>query len=130
MSLPVLSEAVNRLDAVHKDRYRKKLDNVGFIHDPYLLPPGLFMSWDAVLDLPQLEYPNIYNYLVTVKSAYTHADLKAYKSLDSYKYFITGFVTPLQLYAIPQSASNHLVMAKVSFPLPDTSTESLSLQRA
>jgi hypothetical protein len=37
---------------------------------------------------PEVSYPDIVNYLVNTKSA----ELKAYKSLQSYNYFISGFV--------------------------------------
>jgi hypothetical protein len=41
---------------------------------------------------PEVTYPDIVNYLVYTQSAYTLAELKAYKSLQGYNYFISGFV--------------------------------------
>ena len=40
---------------------------------------------------PEVTYPDIVNYLVYTQSAYTLAELKAYKSLQGYNYFISGF---------------------------------------
>lgn len=41
---------------------------------------------------PDLCYPDIVNYVVYCQSAYTLAELKAYKSLQAYNYYIRGLV--------------------------------------
>ena len=70
------------LDETSKVRYLAKISVLGF--DPYLadvdgtsLPSH---EWPAV------EYPDIFNYLVTMPSKYTKEYLKAYKSLEGYNF--------------------------------------------
>jgi len=75
------------------ERYNCKLNTVG-ITDPYSVPTVVFYSMkDATLDkLPDVEYPDIFNYLVHQPSAYTGLSMKAYKSTEAYKYFQSGKV--------------------------------------
>ena len=42
------------------------------------------MDW---YDWPQVEYPNIYNFLIETPSVYTGESLKSYKSLDAYNFY-------------------------------------------
>ena len=42
-----------------------------------------------------MEYPDIFNYLVTTPSKYTKEDLKGYKSLEGYKLFVDGWITKM-----------------------------------
>lgn len=79
------------LNETSKARYLEKISVLGF--DPYLrdadgtsLPNH---EWPAV------EYPDIFNYLVTTPSKYTKEDLKAYKSLEGYKLFMDGWITKM-----------------------------------
>lgn len=82
------------LDKVAQDRYKEKLAMLGNIQDPYFTmnspesPEG--MSWQ---NWPNVSYPDIYNYFVETPSIYTKQELKAYKSLDGYKYFVDGWVS-------------------------------------
>ena len=41
---------------------------------------------------PPITYPDIYNYLIDCSSPYSKEDLKAYKSLQGYKYLTAGYV--------------------------------------
>ena len=56
------------------------------MNDPYTFPPNMIPA-DS---FPDLQYPDIFNYLVNTPSVYTKDDLKAYKSLDAYKYLLAG----------------------------------------
>ena len=94
------SRANNFVDCAHskyyqglnieaKKRYDVKLGILGSLSDPYSglknLPANLeWQHW------PSIEYPDIYNYLITTPSLYTKDKLKEYKSLEAYKYFTSG----------------------------------------
>ena len=73
----------------------------GGIDDPYLVAKDV--SSDESLDWqvwPNVEYPDIYNYLITPTSSYTKEQLKAYKSLEGYKYYVDGLVYASFSYSI------------------------------
>ena len=42
--------------------------------------------------LPKIVYPDIVNYLLFAPSPYTAEQLKCFKAMDSYNYFLSGFV--------------------------------------
>jgi len=59
-----------------KKRYNEKLNIIGeAVDDPYTFSSGLGI--DA---MPNIEYPDIYNFLINTPSPYTKEELKAYKS--------------------------------------------------
>ena len=70
------------LDETAVPRYREKLGMIGDIDDPYLKARrSSVIDWQL---WPEVEYPDIFNYLVaTPPSLYTQDQLKAYKSLDA-----------------------------------------------
>ena len=47
---------------------------------------------DVLIALPNIEWPDIFNYLVNSSSTYTFKTLKNYKSLEAYQYFVAGWV--------------------------------------
>ena len=51
------------------------------LNDPCTLPTKMITPQA----LPDVQYPDIYNYLISTPSVYNKEDLKAYKSLDAYK---------------------------------------------
>ena len=67
--------------------YEQKLLAVN-ISDPYLLQKSDFDTLPE--DWPKVTYADIYNFLVTSQSTYTHSEVKAYKSLDAYQFVVTG----------------------------------------
>ena len=101
------SSYFDQLDSKAKARYEAKLDIIGpNFDDPYTLTAAA--SSDS---MPEVEYPDIYNYLVNTPSPYTKEDLKAYKNLDGYKYLLAGWVGDLSVYNL--SSGNFVVKAKV-----------------
>ena len=68
------SSYFDQLGSKAKARYKAKLDIIGpNFDDSYTLTAAA--SSDS---MPEVEYPDIYNYLVNTPSPYTKEDLKAY----------------------------------------------------
>ena len=59
--------------------------------DPYSLKNAVF-SEDPT-QLPAVEYPDIVNYLVLQTSWATKQQMKAYKSLEAYNFFVSVAMT-------------------------------------
>ena len=72
-----------------RKRYIEKISKIDFI-DPYLLKPT-DLNYDSDV-LPQVSYPDIVNYLLFAPSPMTGEQLKCYKSMDAYNYYLSGFV--------------------------------------
>ena len=73
-----------------RERYEKKLKLVGLQECPYALADA---AWeDDVTKWPGVEFPDIVMYLIGTPGEYTREKLKAYKSLDAYNYFTSGWV--------------------------------------
>ena len=84
------------LDKTAKKCYREKLQKLGGLADPYLEASkrtddqnGGTVDWHL---WPDVEYPDIYNFLIQTPSLYTGDSLKAYKSLDAYNFYVSGWV--------------------------------------
>ena len=70
-------------------------------------PSILHSNWsDDVSLLPDITYPDIYHYLIEYPSQFSKESLKAYKSLESYNFFVSGHV---------QNVYNHEVEKKSMF---------------
>ena len=101
------------LEVAPWSRYKEKL---GRMQDPYTTINSARSDINSLdwWDWPSVEYPGIYNYLATIPSCYTKQQLKAYKSLEGYKYFVDGWVhdiLPCLACTIP-----YLVTGKSSIP--------------
>jgi hypothetical protein len=71
-----------------KKRYLAKLKCIG-LDDPYL-ESG---DWvDDVRKWPSLEFGAIYVYLIDSPGPFTRENLHAYRSLEAYNYFVSGWV--------------------------------------
>ena len=85
------SKYYDDLEESDKTRYVQKLtlNNNEILPDPYAISEG----WsNDVSRLPDVAYPDIYNYLIETPSDFTKDKLKAYKSLEAYNFFISGHV--------------------------------------
>ena len=103
----------NELDKIAKERYREKLQKLGDLADPYLeRSRGDHTSIDWQL-WPEVEYPDIYNFLIATPSLYTGDCLKAYKSLDAYNYYASGWVDNVKVFTIPSRPGTYLITARV-----------------
>lgn len=81
------------LDDITKARFRYKALLYGF--DPYKLKKSDF-SEDLSL-LPAVQYPDIVNYLVVQTSWTTMLQMKSYKAMEAYNFFVSGWVNTLQI---------------------------------
>ena len=95
------------LDNTSRARYLEKIKVINN-KCPYTIEKSIFKSikkeCDSVSSWPELTYPDFVNYLIHTTSAFTLNELKAYKSLESYNYFISGFVMDI-LYLIENDHS-------------------------
>ena len=103
MASPVsagFSAYYHTLDDTSKMWYREKLSKFGGLKDPYLgEQEGVGEDpWDK---WPEVQYPDIFCYLIETTSEYTGETLKAYKSLDSYNYFVNGWVANVKAVPVP-----------------------------
>lgn len=62
--------------------------------------------------MPSVTYPDIFNYLVLTKSAHTLDEFKAYKSLEGYNFFISGWILNAKWYLVNEKV---LVISEVRF---------------
>ncbi|XDV36128.1 hypothetical protein PO909_005972 [Leuciscus waleckii] len=77
------------LDPVSRHRYKELINRyVGC--DPFLMKMSEFSV--ELKDLPTVEAVNITNYLVLQTSYCTRQQMKAYKSLEAYNFFVSGWV--------------------------------------
>ena len=85
---------------------------LGGITDPYLTgdigQKGL--EWQ---DWPEVQYPDIFNYMIATPSPYTQQELKAYKSLEGYRLYADGWVSELTVVSIPTRCNAYLITARV-----------------
>ncbi|XP_032446002.1 uncharacterized protein LOC116737116 [Xiphophorus hellerii] len=90
------SDYYQRLNRVARRRYDDKISAVG--EDPYLIPPTQQKPAREcrIEELPGLCYPDIFMFLIEVPG-YSAGALKAYKSLDAYRFFLRGWVRSLML---------------------------------
>lgn len=91
------SSFYDRLCPEDQRRYAEKCSQLG-VCDPYLLPLGAMTPILSCTDLPEVNFADIYLYLINFPSAYTGEAMKAYKSLDAYKFFLAGKVTDVMVW--------------------------------
>ena len=64
--------------------------------------------------LPDISWPDIYNYLINHPSGvFTNESLKAYKSLDAYNYFVLGYVQEVYYHEIEKDCKFCFIKSEV-----------------
>ena len=107
----ILSKYARGLTISNRRRYLEKISDIG---DPYLLPSAE-LSREVT---PPVHCTDIFNYLVLSRSFCTTERFKAFKSLEAYKYFESGFV---DLLGSKKTKCNKFVtVGKVSQAMLDT----------
>ncbi|XP_063043188.1 uncharacterized protein LOC134437633 isoform X2 [Engraulis encrasicolus] len=108
------SEYTSHFNSSEIRLYTTKLQRLN-ISDPYNAPGVLFKSISSCPedDLPDLRYADIHSYLVNFPSVYSGDSLRAYKSLEAYKWCQSGFVTHIQLWSIA-SKNCGIITARVN----------------
>ena len=95
-----------------KKRYLHKLSFIGGL-DPYETERK---EWKDDVDLwPSITHINLGMYLLVTPSVYTGEDLLNYKSLDSYKNFLSGWVREVLVRSVAdeEGGEKRVVIAKV-----------------
>ena len=64
--------------------------------DPFIL----HLNWSDDFLLPDITYPDIYYYLIEYPSQFSKESLKAYKSLESYNFFVSWHVQSFYYYEV------------------------------
>ena len=90
-------------------RYVEKLEQFS-LEDPFAITDE---EWSEDLSKwPEVEFGNVYTYLINTKGVYTEESLAAYKSLDAYNYFENGHVRTV--YHLLTSSHYNILKAKVN----------------
>ena len=100
----ISADYVKGLSVANKRRYLEKTESIG---DPYAYK----LSTLYQEELPPVRSPDIFNYLVLSTSFCTSDRFKAYRSMDAYKYFGSGFVC---FVAAKRIGKCYVVVGKVS----------------
>ena len=106
-----MSSYYESLDEESQLYYDRKLTTA----DGKKLPdPMSLKDWkNNVALLPDVSWPDIYNYLVNTPSEYTHESMKAYKSLKAYEFFVCGHVHDVFYHQIDKNNNFCFVKSKV-----------------
>ena len=85
-------------DCQAQKRYREKLDMACLPVDPYVSKNFVSVMSGSTQELwPEIEYPDILNYLIYTTSSYAREQLKAYKSMDGYNFLVQGWVGKVEI---------------------------------
>ena len=111
------SDYFKSLEKDDQKQYKRKLT----LSNGDVLPdPNTLVNWnDDVSLLPNIDWPDIYHYLINTPSEYTMESLKAYKSLEAYNFFVCGHVQDVFHHSIVNNKEFCFLKSKVrssSFP--------------
>ena len=94
-----------------KSRYEEKLVAINLSIDPFSIQEIESELSKDFTKWPDISYADIFEYLINFPSIYTKKSLKAYKSLESDKYVLSGLVFDIQVKRI--NNGNYLIRAKI-----------------
>ena len=100
------------LNSDDRKKYEQKLVTADgtVLPDPYTLVE----NWkDNMKLLPDITWADIYNYLINTPSLYTNENLKAYKSLEAYNFFVSGHVHDVAYHGINDLSEFCFIKTKV-----------------
>ena len=95
---------------------RKKYEEKLVTTDSTVLPDlfTIVENWkDNVKLLPDITWTDIYNYLINTPSLYMNENLKGYKSLEAYNFFISGHVHNVAYHGINNLSEFCFIKSKV-----------------
>ena len=69
--------------------------------------------------IPKTSLAHIYNYLINTPSAYTHENVKAYKSLEAFNFFACNHVQDVFHHSFSKELKFYCVKTKVKVKLSD-----------
>ena len=110
-----------RLTGEAKSKYDGKMKMISAPIDPYCIlekKSGPSSSCSLISSVEcyewtEVSFADIYNYLILMPSFCTHEQLKAYKSMDGYNFFINGWVSNIIVLAIKTRPKNYVLMGSV-----------------
>ena len=106
------SSYFNELQKEDKAKYNRKLTltNGQLLPDPY----RIVENWKSDVKLmPDVSWGDMYNYLVNSPSEYTHDNLKAYKSLEAFNFFVCNHVQDIYYNEIAKESEFCSIKTKV-----------------
>ena len=91
------SKYYSELHGEAKTRYKDKIRLISYEKDPFCHLEVVNSSLHGLqwYEWPDVTYPDVYNYLINTPSFCTHEQLKAYKSMDGYNLYSSGWVSDL-----------------------------------
>ena len=90
---------IETLDTEAKKRYKNKLEMIGMINCPNMLPADIWTNDPT--NWPALEYPEVYSYLIETPGVFTKEAMNNRKSLEAHNQFRSGWVRTIFHYDVP-----------------------------
>ena len=94
-----------------KSRYEETLVAINLSIDPFSIQENEFVLSKDFTKWSYISHADIFAYLINFPSIYTKKSLKAYKSLESDKYVLSGLVFDIQVKRI--NNGNYLIRAQM-----------------
>lgn len=107
------SKYLSALENIDKQKYKGKLTlkNGTILPDPYALVDS---SWkDDMKLLPNIQWGDLYMYLINTPSEYTHESFKAFKSMEAYNFFVCGHVQDVFIHNVTENSEFCFLKSKV-----------------